>query len=80
MRAWMLDDIVAKGVVFHITCDFRRLGRLEAHVVPAEILEAGTALAEALRPHGRARSPLAGQQTGGERGERLCFSHVRPPH
>jgi hypothetical protein len=46
----------------------------QSHVVPAEILETVTDLAETLRPHGRAGCALAGEQTGGERSERLGFS------
>ena len=50
MNARMLDDIVAERVVVASRGSFGRLGRFEAHVVPAEILEIAAAhLAEALR-------------------------------
>ena len=56
-------------------------GRLEAHVVPAEILETGAALAEALGPHRRAGRALAGQQARRERRESFGFAlHLRAPY
>src|SRR4051794_32340426 len=51
----MLDNIVAESVMVAVASDFGGLGRFEAHVVPAEILEALAAhLAETLGPHSRA--------------------------
>src|SRR4029450_1201891 len=70
----MLDDVVTESVMIYIAFGFSRLGRLKAHVVPAEILEATAPLAEALGPHGRARGALAGEKTGGQGSERLGFS------
>ena len=56
-----------------------RLGRFKAHVVPAEVLEAGAALAEALRAHGRTSGALAGEKAGREGGERLGFAAIGVP-
>src|SRR6476646_5955388 len=75
----MLDDILAECVMIVVTLGFRSLGRLKAHVVPAEVLEAVADLAEALRPHGRASSTLAGKKSGGKRSERLGFGHLHAP-
>src|SRR4029079_16829875 len=81
MGARMLDDILAERVMFLVACRFDRLGGFETHVLPAEILEAVVGLAEPLRAHGRAGGTLASEETGGERGERLCFaSHLRTPY
>ena len=75
MNARMLDDILAERVMLGIARRVGRLGRLEAHVVPAEILEMPPPhLAEALGPHRRAGRALAGEQAGGERSERLGFA------
>src|SRR4051812_49706848 len=71
----LLDDILAKAIMGLVTLSFGRFGRLEPHVVPAEILERGAALPETLRAHGRTGSALAGEQSRGERGERLGFCH-----
>src|SRR6476646_8129186 len=77
-----LVELLAKGVML-VVADrrHRRLGRLEAHVVPAEVLEAGSTLAEALRTHGRARGTLAGEKPGREGSERLGFAvgHLSVP-
>ena len=76
----MLKDRLAEGVMFLVTGRFRRLRRLEAHVVPAEILEIAADLAEALGPHRRFGGTLAGEQAGGEGCERLGFRlHLRDP-
>jgi hypothetical protein len=66
VHARVLDDVVAERIMFRIASDERRLGRLETHVVPAEVLKACAGLAEALRPHRRARGALAGEKSGGE--------------
>src|SRR5207248_7443984 len=80
VRARMLDDIVAERVVSRIARRRGRLGRLEPHVVPAEVLEATAALAEALGTHGRASGTLAGEETGREGSERLGFGgHLQAP-
>src|SRR5881275_3790323 len=73
MGAGMLDDVFAERIMIFIAGSFGGLGRLETHVVPAEILEAVSALGKTLRAHGRASGTLAGEQAGGERSERLCF-------
>src|SRR6185437_4905797 len=81
MCARMLYDIFPERVVSRIARSVGRLGRLEAHVIPAEIFETIPDLAETLRPHGRASSALAGEKTGRERGERLGFAgHLAPPY
>ena len=77
MGARMLDDVLAECIMIVVARRFGRLGRLEAHVVPAEILEAVADLAEALRAHGRTSGALAGEQTGGKRGERFGFGGHR---
>src|SRR5581483_1986596 len=77
----MLDDILAERIVSRIALGFRRLRRLEPHVIPAEVLEAVADLTEALRPHGRAGSTLAGEKSGRKRRERLGFSgHLATPY
>jgi hypothetical protein len=63
-RARVLDDIVAERIMRFVALDVDRLGRFEPHVVPAEVFEAVADLAEALRPHGRARGALACEKTG----------------
>ncbi len=80
MRLGMLDNVLAERIVIRIAGDDGRLGGLEAHVVPSEILEIAAAhLAEALRLHRRARGALAGKESRGEGRERLCFAcHLRP--
>ena len=81
MRTRMLDDVLSERVVSLVARRNGRLGRFEAHVVPAEILEVARNLAEALRPHGRAGGTLAGEKSGRKRGERLGFSgHLSPPY
>ena len=52
----------------------RRLGRVIAHVVPAEILEPTSALAEALRPHCRPCRAFARKQSGRQGCKRLGFA------
>jgi hypothetical protein len=69
----MLDDILAERNMIVVALGFGCLGRLEPHVVPAEVLETVDDLAESLRAHGRARRALAGEKAGGERSERLGF-------
>ena len=69
----MLDDVVAKTIMGFVARSGNGLGRFEAHVVPAEILETGSDLAEALRTHGRARRALSSEETGREGSERLGF-------
>jgi hypothetical protein len=59
----MLDNVFTESVVRCIALDFRGLGRLESHVVPAEILKAVTDLAETLRPHGRTSCALTSEKT-----------------
>src|SRR5947209_20270114 len=76
----MLDHIIAEGVMIFVARSGRRLRRLEPHVVPAQILEAAGALAEALRAHRRTRGALASEETGRERSERLGFGgHLHAP-
>jgi hypothetical protein len=71
----MLDDFLAERIVSRIARCLCRLGRLEPHVVPAEVLEVpATHLAETLGLHGRASGALASEQSGRKRGERLGFS------
>src|SRR6185437_13901260 len=60
--ARMLDDLLAERVVRIVARGFGGLGRFEAHIVPAEVFEAVSALTKALRPHGRAGSALAGEK------------------
>ena len=79
----MLVELFAEGVMLVVAQRRHgRLGRLEAHVVPAEVLETGSALGKALRTHGRAGRALARQETGRERCERLGFAvgHARAPY
>ena len=57
MRTGVLDDILAERVV-----GFGDLGRFEAHVVPAQVLEAVGRLAKTLRPHGRTGCALASEE------------------
>jgi hypothetical protein len=77
----MFDHVLAEGIMARIARRVGRLGRLESHVVPAEVLEAIADLTEALRPHGRSRSTLAGEKSGRKRRERLGFSgHLTPPY
>ena len=84
MDPWLIRDLFAERVMAFVTLgSVSRLGRLETHVVPAKILEVGAAhLAETLRLHGRARSALAGEKAGGERGEGLGFGtgHFKRPY
>ena len=81
MRARMLDDILAERIMFLIAGSLGRLGRLETHVVPAEVLKAVADLAKTLRTHGWARGTLAGEKSGRKGGKRLGFSgHLRPPY
>src|SRR3954452_22445528 len=80
MRAGMLDDVVTERVVILIARRDRHLGRSEAHVVPAEILEVSAGLAEPLRAHGRTGGALACEKSGGERSDWLGFAHVDGSH
>ena len=75
MRTRMLDDVLSERVVSLVARRNGRLGRFEAHVVPSEVLEISSDLAEPLRPHGGARGALASKKSGGERSERLGFVH-----
>src|SRR6476619_7507062 len=59
MRARMLDDVLTERVMILVAGRNRHLGRLESHVVPAEILEVSAGLAEALRAHRRTGGALA---------------------
>ena len=80
VRPRMVNDIVAERVMIFVTRDFDCLGRFKAHVVPAEIFKAAADLAETLGTHRGTRRTLAGEKTGGKRGERLGFSgHHQPP-
>ena len=74
-RARMVDDVLAERIMRIVACDFGRLGRFEAHVVPAQILEVARDLAKTLRPHGRAGGALAREKSGRERGDRLGLVH-----
>src|SRR5438045_6561052 len=73
----MLFDVVTEGVMILVAPRHHcRLGRLKPHVVPAEILEIAAAhLTETLRLHGGPGGALAGEEAGGEGGERLWFAH-----
>jgi hypothetical protein len=74
MSPRMLDNVVAECVVGGVARLFSRLGRLEPHVVPTEVLQSVPGLAaESLGTHGRTSSTLAGEKTGGEGSERLGF-------
>lgn len=63
MRAGMLDDVLTERVMVLVAGCNRHLGWLEAHVIPAEILEISASLAEALRAHRRAGGALACEKT-----------------
>jgi hypothetical protein len=76
VHARVLDDVVAEGIVRLVTGSDRWLGRLESHVVPAEVLKVAVDLTEALRPHGRTGRTLAGEKTGRKRSDRLGFVHL----
>jgi hypothetical protein len=57
-----LIELLTEGVMFIVADRYdRRLGRFEAHVVPAKVLQSCAALGKALRAHGRARRTLAGK-------------------
>src|SRR5437868_4412422 len=71
----MVHHVLTERIVSLVALRCSRLGRLETHVVPAEILDVAVHLAEALRAHGRSGSALAGEKTGGERGDRFGFVH-----
>jgi hypothetical protein len=80
MQRRVLVQIFAERVMSLVAWRDGGLGRLEPHVVPAEILEIAADLAEALRPHRRAGSALARQKSGRERSERLGFVHFAAPY
>ena len=63
----LVVDLLAERVMSLVAVRVGRLGRLEAHVVPAKVLEiAPTHLAEALGLHRRASGTLAGEESGRE--------------
>src|SRR5678815_2390633 len=68
-------DLGAERVVRFVGLAIGRLGRFEAHIVPAEVFQARATLAETLGPHGRASCTLAGQEPGGQRRKCLGFAH-----
>ena len=78
----LLVEILAERVMIFVADDRRgRLGRFEAHVVPAKVLEARRTLAEALGPHCGPGRALAGEQTGRQRCEWFRFAgHPYAPH
>src|SRR5206468_2213972 len=68
--------VLTEGVMILIAHGHDRwLGRLETHVVPAEILKIAADLLKPLRAHGRAGCALAGEEAGREGGDRLGFVH-----
>ena len=65
MNRRMVFNLFAERIVRIVSRSCRRLGRFEAHVVPAEVLEVTSAhLAKALGLHGRASRTLPGEKTG----------------
>ena len=49
--ARVLDHVLAERIMLAFTGDVGRLGRFEAHIVPAKILETGRALEQIADPH-----------------------------
>src|SRR5262245_19756547 len=73
-------ELLAKGVMLFVARSDVRLRRIEAHVVPAEILEIASRsahLTETLRFHRGASGAFPSEKAGGERRERLGFSGHR---